>query len=404
MILKSNTSMTTRALALILAVAGIAALGATGSLAEPLVYLDDLEEAKIAAGKSDQLILVEFRAEGDAMCEAIEADLEANEVIRELLAPLVLVQQDALVGKSKAMARYHEVQAVPTFTLYHPTDGPLHQWKGAGIKGFVRNLQLALEEPTPILTRVEDFKTTPTARDAELLGFFKVSTGKFGQAIPYFEEAERLDTQRQCHAEIFDASYNGFAQKQITVDQLCDAADRVLAVEHEGRELLSLGAIMVYLTEEGREPARCTPYVREALDTTKDTKKEEELTVRRRLQPAYTLYVSEDQDLALEQKIAGLPVAWESSASELNNLAWWCAVHGIHLEKAEEWVSQAVDLIPVTEGPRRASIIDTWAEVAWNRGNRSQAVELLEQALELDPDNTTLSDRLTSYQSQMGDG
>jgi tetratricopeptide (TPR) repeat protein len=231
-----------------------------------------------------------------------------------------------------------------------------------------------------------------------------MSTGEFGEAIPYFEEAERLDSNRQCHAEIFDASYNGFAKEQVTVEQLCDAADRILAIETDGRELLSLGAIMVYLTEEGRVPARCGPYVREAMERTTETENAEELSVRRQLEPAYTLYVSDDPDLALKQKMAGLPSNWESNAAQLNNLAWWCAVHGIHLERAEGWVREAVELATEAGGQVRASLLDTWAEVAWNRGHRDHAVSLLEQALEMDPENAKLTDRLATYRSRMGEG
>ncbi len=96
-------------------------------------------------------------------------------------------------------------------------------------------------------------------------------------------------------------------------------------------------------------------------------------------------------DLVRETAIAlrrdHLGIDWLGDADRLNSFAWWCYEHGLDLEEAESLARRGVDL---SQGKERANIMDTLAEIINARGRRDEARELIDDALELDPDSEHL--------------
>jgi uncharacterized Ntn-hydrolase superfamily protein len=72
----------------------------------------------------------------------------------------------------------------------------------------------------------------------------------------------------------------------------------------------------------------------------------------------------------------------DASASTLNALAWTCATSDVYLEESLRAAERAVEL-----EPENANILDTLAEVHFRMGNADEALEVIDRALALAPDD-----------------
>ncbi len=82
--------------------------------------------------------------------------------------------------------------------------------------------------------------------------------------------------------------------------------------------------------------------------------------------------------LAAQQQVCGRA---PQNAEAHNNLAWLCAIGRRQLATGLEHAQQAVVL-----APKSAAYIDTLAELEFQMGRTERALELIKQAVELDPD------------------
>ena len=76
-----------------------------------------------------------------------------------------------------------------------------------------------------------------------------------------------------------------------------------------------------------------------------------------------------------------------TSVDAYNNLAWLYVEHGENLDRAYDLANKAVKMAPT------AVSYETLATVLNARGAYRQADNAIQQALRLDPDNTTLEQR-----------
>ncbi len=84
----------------------------------------------------------------------------------------------------------------------------------------------------------------------------------------------------------------------------------------------------------------------------------------------------------------------ENDASNLNGLAWTCAVNDVYLDEALQAAERAVALEPKNTG-----IMDTLAEVHFRRGDAAKAVEVESNALALEPQNNYLTEQLNRFKT-----
>ncbi len=78
----------------------------------------------------------------------------------------------------------------------------------------------------------------------------------------------------------------------------------------------------------------------------------------------------------------------------LNETAWLCAIAKNNLTEALVFASRAVEI-----EPRAAGFIDTLALVIFEMGDVDGAIKMQRRALELEPNNVELSDRLKQFES-----
>jgi uncharacterized Ntn-hydrolase superfamily protein len=79
-------------------------------------------------------------------------------------------------------------------------------------------------------------------------------------------------------------------------------------------------------------------------------------------------------------------------ASQLNGLAWACAVHGVSLADALKAAERAAAL-----EPRSSDVLDTLAEVHFRMGHREQALAVARRALALDTENPYLKGQVQRF-------
>ncbi|MEZ4647821.1 MAG: thioredoxin family protein [Candidatus Eisenbacteria bacterium] len=360
------------ALALSAVLAGIStAQSPDGTPAHPYT---DLEEGKNAARTAGKPLLVLFRTPECAFTKLFYEQTVPDTAVQEALAGLVFTSIDVEKGKGKFIGQMHEVKATPTFVLYDPDRGPLHQWKGWAPVAFIQNLSGGLRSNTPVVERLNRYETTPTAEDAALLGFFWASSGNFGGAYDAFQKAVELNSSFDFRAESFDAAASGYGTGQIPIAKLERAATDVLAQNDSDEEHVNVASILVAVTEGTPDAERAAPFLATALEKAKSSSAPNIQQAAVRLEPYRLLYLAHDPAAAVDAYQRRYP-GWPNDPDALNNVAWWCRTHQIELDRAEDWARKSVD--GYTEPGDRANARDTLADILLLRGKKKEAIDQL---------------------------
>ena len=85
-------------------------------------------------------------------------------------------------------------------------------------------------------------------------------------------------------------------------------------------------------------------------------------------------------------------------SQRLNNLAWICAVSREHLDDALAAAKHAMEL-----DPNDANIVDTLAEVHFQRGERAKAIECAQRAVEMNPENAYFKKQIKRFEESAKD-
>jgi tetratricopeptide (TPR) repeat protein len=88
---------------------------------------------------------------------------------------------------------------------------------------------------------------------------------------------------------------------------------------------------------------------------------------------------------ALTKQLADYP----KDSLALNNYAWLCAQGRRNLEEGLKHGRKAIDF-----APENANFIDTYAELCFQNGDRTKALELMRQCIERDPRQPYFRDQL----------
>lgn len=367
---------------------GKAAAKPDGTVAHPFT---ELEDGKAAARTEKKPLLVLFGTEDCAFTKLFYEKTVPDPSVQRAFSELVFTSIDVSGGKGKFIGMMHEAQATPTFVLYDPDRGPLHQWKGWGQVAFLQNLGGAIRSNTLVVDRLTRYATAPTAEDAALLGFFHASTGKFSSALPEFRKAEELNPEFDFAAEKFDAAASGYVSRQLDFEDLRKSADEIVRKASSAEEVVNVAAVMINVTERMDAGEQAKPYLSAALERAAGTDRADILDALWRLEPYRLLYIENDPDAALLSYQKSFP-GWPTDPDALNNVAWWCLSHDIRLERAEGWAREAVANYANTKD--RANARDTLADILVRQGKKDEAIEQLFKAFEEAPEVTSYGFKL----------
>lgn len=114
------------------------------------------------------------------------------------------------------------------------------------------------------------------------------------------------------------------------------------------------------------------------------------------------LMMSELQpERGLELRRDHFGAAWKDDPAALNKFAWFCFQYGVNLHEAELLARRGVDL---SEGADKANVLDTLAEVVNAQGRTAEALELIEQAVQLAPETEYFRNQKLKFEEALRGG
>lgn len=319
--------------------------------------------------------------------------------MKQALQSVVLLRVDAEEGEGIELAKARAVRAYPTFELMGADAATIDRWVGYSKAMFLTTLPEALKDLTPLEAKRARFEQAPTAADAAALGRYHSSRYELADAVRYFREAQRLNTDpaQDFTERIFENVARGVADTTFTLLELKDAADAVLATAGQNPErLLTLGMTALQIGLGQGDPSFSAPYLKAAIDATAGATDAQTQQLRKELLAEQALHITREPERAVALKRDTMPAGWMDRTSDLNSFAWWCFEGRVNLPEAEALARKAVQL--AAAGKEKAMILDTLAEIVNARGSPQEAVTLIEQALPEAPDDKYYPRQLARFQ------
>jgi len=292
-------------------------------------------------------------------------------------------------GDGPAKVEEFKVPGYPTFVVLRADGATLERWIGYGeAKDFVAKLDGALKDPTSIDEKRVRYAASPTWSDAEKLGAYHESCDEYIVAARYYREAQAKATagNRDLRFSIFEVVASGCREDQFAIEDVKQAANAALA--YEGRttdEVISIARMTTSVGRKKQDRDIMIPYLELAMQVTDGATDEKLVKARRNLRADHALFVTKDAEKAVAFKKESMTPDWMENSDGLNSFAWWCFENRVNLEEADALARKGATL--ASDGPAKAAVLDTAAEICNARGNCKDAIVLIEQAIQADPNN-----------------
>jgi tetratricopeptide (TPR) repeat protein len=326
---------------------------------------------------------------------------ENQEFAKAIEANVVLVQIDAEGEDGGAeLAEKFSVEGYPTFVVVnHDAETVARWWGYDNPDGFTRMLRTSASDLTTIAEKTVRLERTPTASDAVVLGYYHWTREEIAEAAGLFQRAVELaDPEDGYEYELTMVMSRGVDDEIFTVDEVRTAAASALAAPGlEDGEIVDIAQTMASLLLAD-EPAAVLPYVEAAIKATEGSEDPALVKGRAGLEITHALATG-DAERAVALKRATLDEGWEEDSEALNSFAWWCFEHEVNLEEAETLARKGAEI--AEDDASKAMIIDTVAEIVNLRGDRDEAVALMKQAVELDPDNEYFQKQVSRFAGEL---
>lgn len=309
-------------------------------------------------------------------------------------------------AEGQELAEAFKVKAFPTFVMLDTNGRPVYTWVGYGRpRGWIATLSEVLEDPVTVADRQVRYRSKPNFRDALILGKYAYREGSYREAHSYYRQAEMIDQQAareaDVHMLIFRAVFSGVGDGQFEIDQAGREIEKLLGREDiKPEHALEVAERLVSVRGRVGDEV-VVPYLRMTHAIISDINDPELEDRRQRILVEYALIVEQDPDKALELKRASFPREWRSDPDALNEFAWWCFENRLNVDEAAELSRRSIELSQ--PGPGQANYLDTLAELVNLQGDPAQALELIEQALQMNPESQYLKKQLTRFQNILGE-
>ncbi len=300
--------------------------------------------------------------------------------------------------RSSASSRY------PTYIILNAAGETIDRWAGYGGPDiFLATVQSALSDPTTVAEKLARYDESPNASDAEKLGDIYSAEGDSKNALSMYRAAEDLSNEpnAELSGKIFFTMASGYFKEAFELDEVKSGADAVLATTDKDNTmtLVHVARMMGMIGLKAEQPDLSRPYLLAALEATEGTQEPDMVDARRLLLLEKALYIDHDLKAALQLKRDSMPEGWKENANYLNSFAWWCFENKVNLEEAEKLARAAVEM--AEPGNEKAMILDTLAEICNELDNCGEAVEIMQAALEEEPENEYYQKQLERFQERM---
>jgi hypothetical protein len=281
----------------------------------------------------------------------------------------------------------YDVKGYPTFLFISKNGETLGRWWGYSKDNFLKEMNIALSDPTTITEKKERFVQKPDAKTARALAKYHYTRGELIEAEKYYLAATKYDTENDYAYDLYDLYRRGFINKIYTKVQLISAADKALASDDvDPRSKLRIydqmggGAILMFPNDED-----ILDYIRKGQVYAANVTDEKLQEYKDRIDISYSLYIEKDTKKAIELKKKSYQEGWQNNANDLNSFAWWCFEHQVNLQEAEKMAERGVKL--AEDGSQKANIMDTLAEIVNLLGEPVRAAEIIDEAAKENPDS-----------------
>ncbi len=313
----------------------------------------------------------------------------------------ILYPIDGKAEPNKAMVEEHGIYAYPTFVIVNADGEVVSRWLGYGETAqWVQSLSEAAADPVTLADRRTRLEESPTFADALALGKDGLSSQNHREAMGFLRQAQGLDAAAADEANVpillFRAAYYGVGTEEVTPEHFLGVAIALLQSENLKPSYAieicqKLVRAQSYLEED--ELAIMLEMAHPAVMAADEEKLQDR---KQGVLTDYALIVEKDAEKAVGLKRGLMPEGWETNPDDLNEFGWWCYQRKINVDEAAGLMRTAVELS--TSGSDQANYLDTLAELVNLQGNPAEALGLIRQALEMDPENEYLKGQVTRFE------
>ena len=323
--------------------------------------------------------------------------MDENPDLQQALAGVVFHHLDAEKGEGIELAEEFEIKGYPTYVAINAEGETISRWAGYDdAASFIKTLAQAVADPTTIEEKRARYEAEPTLEDAVTLAEYHESRNEYKDTVKHYESAgEMTGPEGGFEYERFIAYRWGYEEEAFGIDDVRAAADQAMdSGRLSDKQFLRLARLMSMADDDEAEWS-VAPYIERALAATESNEDPDLENERRKVLIEQALRVTGDEARALELALETRSEGWEEDPGELNEFAWWCFENRINLEQAEELARKGVEL--ASDGGEKAMVLDTLAELVFLRGDNEEAVALIRQAMEQEPENEYYQEQLVKF-------
>lgn len=285
----------------------------------------------------------------------------------------------------------------PVFLLMKDGDEVVKRWTGySTAAAFINTLQGALSDLSSIDERLMRFEATPTLDDARALAKYYADAFEYLRAVEFYRYADSLCGRPGTFSyNVYMNTANAAWNDMIPFDSILPVADKVIGARRRNiAHIVKVAQITARVARKTDRTGDVEKYLQAAIDATAGNPKHGES--HQLMRADYSLYVDLDTAEALRIKKASMGDGWENERDTFFAFAKWCLERKINLGEAEMYARRTVDL--VYPGRIRAMVLSKTAEICEARGKISDAIGLVEMAIEQEPDNRFYPSQLEDLQ------
>ena len=331
--------------------------------------------------------------------------VNSNAEIMAALEGTILLQIDCEKGEGVELAKKYDIRGFPTFMMVDAKGEITDRWIGyGGPTSWAANVAAGKADRRTMAVKKEAYAAEPTTVLAQALANDAATDGDYQAAVGFLRQARELDPDSAVDytTEIVTFMAYGSRQNLFTFEEV-EAEVKIVfsAADSNLENRLHASMMALAMARQNGTPAKAAPFLKAAMQASEGNNDPELAARIANLQVDHALLVEKDTAKALGMFLEHMPEGWQDDSGQLNRFAWWCFENTVNLEEAEELALRGAELSD-SDG-QKANILDTAAEIAYARGDQVRAVELIQQAVDLDPEKDYFQGQLVRFEGKKVD-